>query len=142
MTDQYWCDTLKEGDSVFVQTGNYTGTSLHPAKVRRITKTQIKLENSDTVYDKRGKERGKFRWDHSAYLYPDTQENRDRYEMQQLRTKLRSALLGFDKRFDLTRLKKERVIALTEMLTAIHIELDSAKREDANDDQAGSTAQD
>lgn len=123
MTEQHWCDTLKEGDSVFVQTGTYAGTSLHPAKVRRITKTQIKLGDSDTVYDKRGKERGKFRWDHSANLYPDTPENRERYEMQQLRAKLRSALLGFDKRFDLMKLKKERVVAITEMLVAIHTEL-------------------
>jgi hypothetical protein len=123
MTEPHWCDTLKEGDSVFVQTGNYSGTSLHPAKVRRITKTQIKLEGSDTVYDKHGEERGKFRWDHSATLYQDTQDNRDRYEMQQLRTKLRAALLGFDKRFDLMKLKKERVVALTEILAAAHIEL-------------------
>jgi hypothetical protein len=132
--EQHWCNALKEGDSVFVQTGTFSGTSLHPAKIRRITKTQIKLEGSDTVYDKRGQERGKFRWDHSANLYPDTPENREHYEMQQLRIKLRSALLGFDKRFDLMKLKKERVIALTEILTAVNNELDatrdSAKREE------------
>jgi hypothetical protein len=129
MTEQHWCDTLKEGDPLFVQTGSFAGTSLHPAKVRRITKTQIKLEGTDTIYDKRGEERGKFRWDHSANLYPYSHENIERYEMQQLRTKLRSALLGFDKRFDLTKLTRERVIALTETLTAIHIELSSAKPE-------------
>jgi hypothetical protein len=128
MTEPHWCDTLKEGDSVFVQTGNCSGTSLHPAKIRRITKTQIKLEGSDTVYDKHGEERGKFRWGRrSEQLYPDTQDNRDRYEMQQIRTKLRVALLGFDKRFDLMKLKKERVVALTEILTAAHIELTGVK---------------
>jgi hypothetical protein len=130
MTETHWCESLKEGDSVFVLSSHFSSSTISPAKVKKVTATLIRIEGTDSTYNKHGNEKGAFRWDHSAHLMPYTPENIERYEMQVLRNKLRRVLHEYDKRFDLMKLNKERIVEITKLLTEIKEELAPTKEKE------------
>jgi hypothetical protein len=124
MTEPTWLDSLKAGDPVFVSSSSFCGSTLSKAIVKKVLPTMIRLEGTDATYDKRGEEKEKFRWDHSAHLVRDTQETRDAYEMQGLRHELSKAVTAFSiDRFRFGHLNKEQVVRLTKTLLEAKAEL-------------------
>lgn len=89
----------------------------------------IRLEGTDATYDKRGDEKGKFKWDHSSHLVQDTQQTRDEYEMQKLRTELYAVLaVDYNQRFNLKPLSKEQLVRITKTMKEVHAELKPAEK--------------
>ena len=129
MTEPTWLDSLKAGDSVFVSSSSFIGSSLSKAVVKKVLPTMIRLEGTDATYDKRGEEKGKFRWDHSSHLVQDTEETRDAYERQGLRFELSRVITSFStERFNFSHLNKEQLARLTKTLQEVKMELKPEKK--------------
>lgn len=121
--DKKWLETLKEGDSLFLETGGFGNNTYHPDKVKRITKTMIILEKSSSRFRMNGGEIGKFRWDHGAWLHPDNDHFRELFWMQEHRNKLQLVIRDFNTRLNLNRLSHEQLERLLPALTAIRDEI-------------------
>jgi hypothetical protein len=130
MTEPTWLDSLKAGDSVFVSSSSFRGSSLSTTVVKKVLPTMIRLEGTDATYDKRGEEKGTFRWGHySSHLVQDTQETRDAYEKQGLRSELSRVITIFSiERFNFGHLNKEQLVRLTKTLQEVKLELKPEKK--------------